>query len=109
MPEKDNKEPTVQPIRTKAADARTIYVDSTRMARSPWDIRLHFGLLKEAEPGVIHEEEMIVVLMSPQHAKAVLNDLRGTVKKWEDEYGEIALTNKPAEETAKPAEELAKE
>jgi predicted class III extradiol MEMO1 family dioxygenase len=98
MPENDTEQPTIQPIRTKAADARQIYIDSTRMASSPWDIRMHFSLLKESEPGIVIDEEQVVVIMSPQHAKALLGVMVKNVKKWEDKYGELPAPEDQTEE-----------
>ena len=91
MPENNTEETKIVPTRTRSADARTIYIDATRLARSPFDIRLHFGLIMEIEPGVVVEEEQAVIIMSPHHAKAVAGVLIENLKKWEDEYGAISV------------------
>lgn len=100
MAEDDNAQKTVDPIRTIPPDARTIYVDSTRMALSPWDIRFHFGLLKEKEQGIVVDEEQAVVIMSPQHAKAVLDVLKSNIEKWEAAHGKIILSKSVRKELA---------
>ncbi len=92
MPENENKDTQVKQIRTKAGDHRTTYIDSTRMAHSPFDIRMHFALLKEVEPGLVAEEEQTVIIMSPQHAKAFLKVLTDNLKRWEDKYGIIPVS-----------------
>ena len=91
MAEDDKKETTVTPIRTIGADARTIYADSTRMGRSPWDLRMHFALLKETTPGVVHEEEQVVIIMSPQHAKVFSMVLAEHIGKYEKAFGVIPI------------------
>jgi hypothetical protein len=104
MPEDEEKDMEITPVRTKAADARTIYIDAARMASSPWDIRIHFSLLKETEPGVVVDEEQVVIIMSPQHAKALMGVVVKNVKKWEDKYGKLP-TSKDDEEETKPSTE----
>jgi len=98
MPENEDEQSHAPITRTKAADARIIYIDSTRMAATPWDIRLHFGLLQEMQPGEAVDEEQVVIVMSPQHAKAVLSVLADNVQKWEDEHGVIPPRKNPEEE-----------
>ena len=74
----------------KAPDFRMIYVNSTKMGLSPWDIRLILGQVVEEGGDQLHQD-MVTVVMSPQHAKAFSAAVAQTVATYEAQFGEIDL------------------
>jgi hypothetical protein len=85
-------EPIVKPIMlasTRAADYKNMYVNATKMGVSPWDIRVTVGQVIENADGTNVTEEQITLLMSPQHAKVVLQSLQTTIEVYERTFGEI--------------------
>ncbi len=70
----------------------SLYINNTRFGFSKWDIQMICGRVSvttvKNQKAV---EELAVIAMSPQHAKAVLNALEGNIKIYEEEYGEIIM------------------
>ena len=65
------------------------YANNVELRLSPWDFRITFGeVLDATEDGLIIERK-VIVSMSPQHTKAVLDLLERNVKRYEEEFGEI--------------------
>lgn len=69
----------------------TIYSNAANLDVSPWDFRFTFGELKP-EPGKMPKiEQMVGIVMSPQHAKAFSEMLATHVREYEKNVGEIKL------------------
>ncbi len=73
----------------KAAGFSTIYVNSSRMGLSPWDIRVTLGQVMEIDAETQVNEDLVTVVMSPQHAKAVLSSLTLVVAAYEKAFGDL--------------------
>jgi hypothetical protein len=80
----------------------TIYVNGIAILYSPWDFSFVFlrGLPSEASGsrGAEHNFETTAravssVVMSPQHAKAMLKALADNIRAYEKEHGEIPIVN----------------
>lgn len=89
-----DKKIEVQPITSapeliRAPDYKKIYVNTTRMAISSWDIRMHLGQSSETLDGGNLNEDLVSVIMSPAHAKAMLQSLAKTIQAYEQHFGEI--------------------
>ena len=67
---------------------RKIYSNATRMALSLWDIQVTFSQGVSGPDGQVMEDE-VCVIMSPQHAKALLNNWQSTIDKYEEIFGSI--------------------
>lgn len=90
----DKATDAVSPIRLRAVRAPgfiEVYSNSSTGAFTPWDIEITFGRLEVSEGEQI-VSELVTVLFSPQHAKAVAGVLAGAVEQWEARHGEIVLS-----------------
>jgi hypothetical protein len=71
----------------------SVYSNSMNLEVTPWDFKLIVGVLlkgqKPNEPPKI--ENLVEVVMSPQHAKALLSILASNVQAYEKQVGEIKL------------------
>ena len=77
------------PTRTiKADDYRDVYCNSTKTSVTQWDIRATVGMTVDLD-GSPALKEMATIIMSPQHAKAVLRTLAETIQKYEAVFGPI--------------------
>jgi Protein of unknown function (DUF3467) len=81
------------------AGTPTLYVNGVAILFSPWDFSLMFlrGLPAES-PGEPSEHNFATtmrvvqsVVMSPQHAKAMLNALAHNIEAYEQQHGEIPV------------------
>jgi hypothetical protein len=68
-----------------------IYCNNSEMGLTPWDVRIKFMEVfdREGEAAVIRRHGTVVV--SPQHAKAMLEALTETIRVYESKFGEIDL------------------
>ena len=90
----DKATETVKPARLRAIKAPgfvEVYSNSSTGAITPWDIEITFGKL-DVQDGEQIVSELVTVLFSPQHAKAVARVLAGAVEQWEDRHGKIVLS-----------------
>ena len=73
------------------------YSDVVRITHTPYTFIIEFAQLippaEEGEAPTVSVHTRIV--MSPQHAKAMLLALQDNVKKWETSFGEIKLPKTP--------------
>jgi hypothetical protein len=101
MPESGQKQYVIKSAdvdTAKSPDHRTVYVDTMRIGSTLFDFRLVFGALTETEPNVPLVEEQVTLVMSPQHAKAVLAILASNIVAWERQHG--VINTGPGEEEA---------
>lgn len=75
----------------KAADFKSLYINTSMMRISFYDISILCGRL--TEDGTV--DDLVSLTMSPEHAKAFLVGLQTTVKQYEDTFGEIATQQMP--------------
>ena len=92
----ENQKETASPskVRRKAYRSdnfREMYCNTSQGAFTPWDIEITFGRLGfiDNEQAI---EELVTVVFSPQHAKAVSRVLASAVQSWEKQFGEIVLS-----------------
>jgi hypothetical protein len=70
----------------------TIYSNSANLGVTPWDFRLTFGELRpETNNKPPKIEQLVGVVMSPPHTKALLGVLANYVQEYEKNVGEIKL------------------
>jgi hypothetical protein len=84
----------------------SIYINNVTMEVTPWDFKLICGAILQADAGgkVLKIENRAEVIMSPQHAKALLGVLNTNVLEYEKQVGEIKLPQQAAAApTAVPA------
>ena len=92
----------------QAPGFRVIYINSSRMAVSPWDVRIVVGQVVEAGSGQQNQDEATLV-MSPQHARQFLRSLEKTVNSYEEIFGPILDPMKAITAANEAAKEAAKE
>lgn len=103
MPDISKSNPTTQPEVeiTKAASFVKIYANSAFIEVTPWDFKMIFGEIQKI--GIkMHVEQSVAVVMSPQHAKALLNVLATNVQEYEKQVGEIRLAQQPSATAQEP-------
>jgi hypothetical protein len=94
----ENKDESTQVTRLERNEVKrsddfvSFYMNSTQFGYSKWDVqmicgRLTISLDKNQHPS----EEVAVITMTPQHAKAVLRALEVNLKLYEKEHGEIIM------------------
>jgi hypothetical protein len=80
----------VQPlIRVKSPEFKILYANNATVVATQWDIHFYFGQTRESEPGKMITDESIGVIMTPEHAVALLNILKQSLEKYEDMQGKI--------------------
>ena len=77
----------VRPV--KGVDHKAIYVNSSRMGVSPWDVRIVVGQVVEVDDGGQLNEDLATLIMSPGHAKAFLKNMEKTITVYEETFGTI--------------------
>jgi hypothetical protein len=83
-----------------------IYSNWVSAGRTPWDVSLVFGVLREVRPNNFAIVEMATVALTPTLAKALIATLNATIREYEQENGEITIPGslkKIAEERRKKA------
>ena len=102
----------VQPPVVRSDAHRTIYINSTRMGISPWDIRMIFGQVVDSGTGTVVTQDEATIIMSPAQAKAVAENLNTTVAEFEKLFGEISNPMKSIQsaivQTVEPAQKKLK-
>jgi Protein of unknown function (DUF3467) len=79
----------------------SLYVNNTNCGYTKFDIQMIFSKTQVTMTNLPTREEVAVVAMSPQHAKALLKALEATLKRYEKNYGEIILSDSPKAESEK--------
>jgi len=80
----------------KSPNHHEVYTNTSKVGMGPWDMRLIFGhLIEGATPNQQVMEDLVTVVMSPQHAKVLLLSWQSAIKAYEDNFGAIPdLTDK---------------
>lgn len=91
-PAKEESDPKPLPSE-QAPHYRLVYSNAVNMYKTAWDFRFDFGTLQGGTAGrPLLNQEQVSVVMSPQHAKVFTIIALGEIKKWEDKFGEIKLS-----------------
>jgi hypothetical protein len=77
-----------------------VYSNWIQAGRTPWDIALVFGQIRETSPGNPAIVHLVNVVMTPQMAKALIGTLRVTVRDYEKDNGEITFPESIKRKTA---------
>jgi Protein of unknown function (DUF3467) len=81
----------------------SIYSNSANLEVTPWDFKLIFGAIVRSETGKLPKiENRLEVVMSPQHAKALLGIFASNVQEYEKQMGEIKLPQPQPGPTEQP-------
>ena len=98
------EESTSRRLVVNSPSFQTVYSNAVSMLRTPFDIRVNFGLSKaqqasEPTDGPIQmvNEQQVTVLMSPHHAKIFALIFITEIKKWEEQFGPIPISPEFAE------------
>jgi uncharacterized protein DUF3467 len=67
-----------------------LYTNSAQLRVSPWDFTFAFGEIEPAGDGM-KVTQHVEIVMSPQHAKALLAILANNVQEYEKQVGDIRL------------------
>lgn len=71
-----------------ASDYKEIYIDGARVGITAWDMRIIFSLTRMTTVDSTNED-LVSVIMSPQHMKAMLKHLDASVGAFEAAFGPI--------------------
>jgi len=101
---------TANPQRIDSPTKFSVYCNSTEVLLSPWDMRIN---VMENIPPKEGQAQLMVhgsVVMSPVHAKALLQALAQTITLYEEKFGEldvqkILAAQKAMAEVATPVSE----
>lgn len=91
-------QPEIESVRSSAFFK--VYSNSVQIETGPWDFRLIFGEVTKSGENKITIEQSVGVVMSPQHAKALLGVLAHNIRAYEDRVGEIKLPAEDPEDRA---------
>jgi hypothetical protein len=72
-------------------EAEGIYANLALITHSPSEIIIDFARVM---PGTQKGKVYSRIIMTPPHAKMLLNALQGNIKKFEDQFGEIKIHGK---------------
>jgi hypothetical protein len=88
----DAKVPEQQLETTESPTFQSVYSNSANLEVTPWDFKFVFGALKSQGAGKPPKiENRLEVVMSPQHAKALLGIFTTHLQEYEKQVGEIKL------------------
>ncbi|MGA7616254.1 MAG: DUF3467 domain-containing protein [Thermoanaerobaculia bacterium] len=96
MPTKKKSEQETETVnaaeihRVRAADFRSRYANSARLQASIYDFTLTFGQISN-DREKLECEEYAEIVMSPQHAKVLLQILQRNVAGYEEKFGELQI------------------
>ena len=93
----EKKEPNKRDITEfrRSPNFVSIYSNNTLWGYSKFDFQMVCGraeVSRDKEHQAI--EETAIILMTPEHAKLILNDLAGMIANYEKEHGEIKIRPK---------------
>jgi len=74
-------------------EAEGIYSNFVLITHSPAEFVLDFSRMV---PGIPKTKVYARIIMTPQHAKSLLNTLKDTINKFENEFGEIKDVGMPS-------------
>jgi len=79
------------PIEASPQDrpVESLYSNSTSFVATPFDLRLLFGQIRPAPNGKLVNEQSTSVVMSWEHAKALLDALKKTVEDHEADFAPL--------------------
>ena len=80
-----------QPERVRAPNYQELYVNQSEFGITPWDMQIMLGRIQGKLPEGFTLEELVMITMSPHHAKAFMMALAANVRAWEQSFGEIQL------------------
>jgi hypothetical protein len=100
---KGQEMPEIKPpevIRRKGDSYVTFYANNAQIEANPWDLKLIFGEVEKTEmapEGVakIYVEDKARIVMSPQHAKALMKALQENLAQYEAQMGLIPEPSQP--------------
>jgi len=79
------------PTKVDNEDYFTAYANGAVVAHTYFDFQLHFAETKVRDAQNIVSEGFATILMSPQHAKALLRHFTENLELYESKFGEIKL------------------
>lgn len=80
---------TINPIdSTQSPEHREIYTNTTKIGVTPWDLRIIFGHAVQRATS-FSSEDLVTVVMSPQHAKVLLGAWTKALENYEKAFGEV--------------------
>jgi hypothetical protein len=91
MPDTEEEQSSDELPQIHDANFSTIYSNWIQAGRTPWDIRLAFGQLREMAPDKPALFHMVNIVVAPQMAKALLGTIAAAIKQYEQHNGEIPI------------------
>ena len=73
----------------QVSDAPILYVNTTRIASSFFDIQMHLGETIQTSSSEELTRARVIVVMTPEHAKALADLLMKTLDDYEAQFGKL--------------------
>jgi hypothetical protein len=73
----------------QASDAPILYANTTRVGSSFFDIQMHFGETVQISRSEELTRARVIVVMTPEHAKAFADLLLKTLDDYEGQFGKL--------------------
>ena len=106
MPQQQDERPDKVKLQFARSEAFVkVYANNVQIETSTWDCRLTFGETTMVQ-GKRSVEQVVSVVMSPQHAKALAGLLANQLMKYEEKLGPIRF--EPADESVNSAGQKSK-
>jgi len=77
--------------KNRTPDFRIVYSNGVTIVNTARDFQIMFGIIMMGLDGKFEVNEHTSVIISPQHAKALLSLLDNRIKDWEKSHGEIKI------------------
>ncbi len=83
----------------RSSDFVTQYINNTQFGYSNWDVQMACGRVEISRDGEHNYiDEVVLLIMTPEHAKAMLNALKANLEGFEKEHGEIIMRTPKSEQ-----------
>lgn len=90
MPDQQDQTAAQRPeIREGEDEAFRVYANNVGLQMSPFDFKLVFGEVKNADEHEFRVRDKVVVYVSPQHVKSLIALLIRNIKRYESSYGKL--------------------
>lgn len=89
MAEQDTIQRLVTALGPKHPEHKEWYSNTTRIGVTPWDVHIVFGHVIEHGPAQQNIEDLVSIVMSPQHAKVLLGQWAQAIQTYEAQFGPI--------------------
>jgi hypothetical protein len=73
----------------ESAETPVIYTNTARVTSSFYDVQITFSEARQTGPSEVTTRAHVVVVMSPEHAKALADALNTAIEQYEAQFGKL--------------------